>query len=280
MNRQLRQPPRIMNLLFSPKISFPRYPWQTKKSLFFCLIITVAFLSLARTNIFAADADSLIRQVEDNLTGKTAFQKIALKMKTPRTERTMAMESYSIGKKKSFIRITYPQKDKGITFLKIDSAMWQYVPRIEKTLKIPASMMLQSWMGTDFTNDDLVRESSISEDYKATLLSENDTDYEIELLPLEDAPVVWGKIIMTVSKTYLLPLSVKYYDEEGELVRILSYQDIKKFGKRYFPALWVMEPQDKEKAGHQTIITILESEFDEKIDNAYFTKRALKRFSR
>ncbi|MCW5204704.1 outer membrane lipoprotein-sorting protein, partial [Desulfobulbus sp. N2] len=96
---------------------------------------------------------------------------MSMVVKTKRAERTMKMKSWSVGNKKSFIKILYPGKDKGITFLKLDNAMWQYVPRIEKTIKIPASMMLQSWMGSDFSNDDLVRESSISDDYtKSSLL--------------------------------------------------------------------------------------------------------------
>ncbi|MCI5132049.1 MAG: outer membrane lipoprotein-sorting protein, partial [Candidatus Electrothrix sp. EH2] len=113
----------------------------------------------------AGTAKEIIKKVEDNLNGKTAEMKITMTVKTKRAERTMKMQSWSVGKDKSFIKILYPGKDKGITFLKMDNSMWQYVPRIEKTIKIPASMMLQSWMGSDFSNDDLVRESSISEDY-------------------------------------------------------------------------------------------------------------------
>lgn len=148
---------------------------------------------LLPTISFAKDTADIIRKVEDNLNGKTAVMKISMAVKTKRTQRTMKMESYSIGKEKSFIKILYPGKDKGITFLKIDNTMWQYVPRIEKTIKIPASMMLQSWMGSDFTNDDLVKESSISEDYTTTLLGETKDVYQVELRPTEEAAVVWGK---------------------------------------------------------------------------------------
>ncbi|MEA1933807.1 MAG: outer membrane lipoprotein-sorting protein [Thermodesulfobacteriota bacterium] len=243
-------------------------------------VLMLLCLLLSGTRGFAADTDTIIKRVEDNLNGKTAFMKFTMTVKTKRSERTMKMDSYSIGKEKSFIKITYPKKDKGITFLKVDKSMWQYVPRIEKTIKIPASMMLQNWMGSDFTNDDLVRESSISEDYEQRIVAQNETEYEIELLPHEDAPVVWGRILMGVSKEYFLPTTVKYFDEDDVLVRILSYQNVKKFGKRFYPTHWVMYPKSEDKAGHQTIFDTNEAVFDEEISDMYFTKRALKRFSK
>ena len=227
----------------------------------------------------AEDIQEIIKRVEDQLNGKTAVLKISMIITTSRTSRTMKLDSYSVGKEKSFIKITYPGKDYGITFLKIEDSMWQYVPRIEKIIKIPASMMLQSWMGTDFTNDDLVRESSISRDYDAKIIAENDDEYEIELLPRPEAAVVWGRLVMTVAKKEMLPAKVSYFDEEGVLVRTLQYTEVKQLGDRLYPSRWVMTPRDEEKAGNQTIIEISEAVFDVEIDEEYFSKRALKRFS-
>ena len=243
----------------------------------FALVLCILF-PLAG-NGWALDADDIIKRVEDNLNGKTAFMKITMKVKTARSERTLKMESWSIGKEKSFIKINYPLKDKGITFLKIDNAMWQYVPRIEKIIKIPSSMMMQSWMGSDFTHDDLVKESSISDDYHKKILAENESGYEIELLPLEDAPVVWGRIVMAISKEHFLPVQVRYFDEDGKEVRILHYLDVKYFGDRIYPSRWLMQPLGERKAGHQTIVEISDALFDREISESYFTKRALKRYS-
>ncbi|THB77609.1 MAG: outer membrane lipoprotein-sorting protein [Desulfobulbaceae bacterium] len=232
---------------------------------------------------FISQADQsgdIIKRVEDNLNGETAVMDINMVVKTKRAERTMKMTSYSIGNEKSFIKILYPRKDKGITFLKIDNTMWQYVPRIEKTIKIPASMMLQSWMGSDFSNDDLVKESSISNDYTQKLLSETDEVFVIELWPKEEAAVVWGKIIMEVSKQYYLPTTVLYYDEDELLIRELVYSDVQPFGERFYPTRWVMTPQEEEKAGHETKMEISNAVFDEPVAESYFTKRALKRYSR
>jgi len=242
-------------------------------------VLLFLFLLLT-TPAHALDPAAIIRQVEDNLNGKTLFMKLSMTVHTKRTKRTMKMDSYSIGKEKSFIKITYPGKNKGITFLKIDNAMWQYVPRIEKIIKIPASMMLQSWMGSDFSNDDLVRESSISDDYQISLAGETDGEYEVLLIPHEDSAVVWGKIIMSVSKEFQLPTTVRYYDEDGLLVRTLSYEDIRRFGERFYPSRWVMQPMTDEKKGHQTIVIIDEARFDQEISGGYFTKRALKRYSK
>lgn len=241
----------------------------------FCLLIIISVLM---SNIsYGANPHNIIKKVEDNLTAETARMSITMTVKTKRVERTMKMESYSIGREKSFIRIVYPGKSRGITFLKIDNTMWQYVPRIERIIRIPASMMLQSWMGSDFTNDDLVRESSLYDDYTSRLLRESESEYEIELLPVEGAAVVWGKIIMTVSKKYYLPTRLQYFDEDNILVRELLYTNVQLFGERFYPAKWLMIPKTPDKIGSETRIEITGAVFDSEISSYYFTKRALRR---
>lgn len=248
---------------------------------FFILCFTLIPLIFAVCQkSYAVDANEIIKKVEDNLNGKTASMNISMKITTKRSTRTMEMVSHSIGSKKSFIKITYPKKDRGITFLKVDKGMWQYVPRIEKIIKIPSSMMLQSWMGSDFTNDDLVRESSISEDYITTLMDTTEEIYTLELVPKEQAPVVWGKIIMEVSKSYYLPAKALYYDEDNVLVRVLRYEDYEMIKDRYYPTHWVMIPMDSGKQGHSTVVDISDAVFDEEINQELFTKRALKKYSR
>ena len=141
-------------------------------------------------------------------------------------------------------------------------------------------MMLQSWMGSDFTNDDLVKESSLSKDYSKKLLEEKDKEYRVELLPTEEAAVVWGKIIMAVSKQYFLPTTVRYYDEDDILIRELAYTDVQPFGERFYPTKWLMLPKEPQKAGNETNIEISNAVFDEEVSESYFTKRALKRYSK
>ncbi len=241
------------------------------------ILLSLVFLSVS---LFATDVQKLIKKVEDNLNGKTLYMKMTMIVHTKRTKRKMIMDSWSKGTKKSFIKVLYPKKDKGITFLNVDNKMWQYVPRIERVIKIPASMMLQSWMGSDFSNDDLVKESSLSNDYNSKLKIQNDTIYKIELIPKEDSAVVWGKIEMDISKKYFLPLNAKYYDEDNILIRVLKYKDIKKFKDKYYPTYWEMIPKLEEKKWHKTILIVNDLVFDKKIGNSYFTKRALKRYSK
>lgn len=242
--------------------------------------ILMVIILLLESALFAETSSDIIQKVEDNLNGKTAYMQFSMIVKTPRYERKMQMESWSEGTKKSFIRITYPKKDRGITFLKVNNQMWQYVPKIEKTIKIPSSMMLQSWMGSDFSNDDLARESSILDDYNHQLIDENATSYSIDLLPKEDAAVVWGKIIMIVSKSYYLPLSAHYYDEDGLLIRSLHYQQFKQMDDRIYPTRWEMQPKTADKREHSTIVSVEKATFDEEISPSYFTKQALKRYAR
>ena len=248
------------------------------KHFFFPLFWLVIFLALP-CRAEEMDIDTLMRKVEESLNGKTAQMELVMRVKTSRLERAIKMESYSVGNEKSFIKITYPRKDAGVTFLKMDKAMWQYVPRIERIIKIPASMMLQSWMGSDFTNDELVRESSISEDYNCELLGEEGGEYLVELIPKEDAPVVWGRLLMRISAEHLLPSEVRYFDELNQPVRVIYYSELKKFGEKTYPTRWVVENQTEEKKGNQTIMEIITAVFDQPVADHYFTKRALKQFS-
>lgn len=245
-----------------------------------CLIILFSVL-WCRFSIAADLTATEIVQKKDNLMrGESSFGQYEMIVTSPRWERTIRFKAWSEGKDKSFIVITYPKKDKGNTFLRIKTDMWQYVPRIEKTIKIPPSMMLQSWMGSDFTNDDLAKESSIIDDYTHTLLREEEKAYVIESLSKPDAAVVWGKIIQWVDKEKFVPAKDEFYDEDGVLVRRLLYDDVKKLPGRYYPMQWTVEPLTEEKKGHKTIIIVSEIELNTPARENVFTIRALKQYSR
>jgi len=176
-----------------------------------------------------------------------------------------------------FIRILYPPREKGVTFLKIEQELWQYIPKIEKILKIPPSLMLQSWMGSDFTNDDMVKESSLFNDYKRELIREDETFWELKLSAKQDAAVVWDKLRVKVHKIYELPVRIQYFDQRGVQVRELLYQDFKKLPDRYFPMDWEMKSTGTHNRDRVTRIRVLEIVFDKKLeDQKIFSKRALK----
>jgi len=176
------------------------------------------------------------------------------------------------------VKILYPPKERGITFLSLNNQMWQYIPKIERIIKIPPSMMLQNWMGSDITNDDMVKQSSIVDDYDAKILSQDGSIVTVELTPKEDAGVVWGKIISEIDTTTYTSQRDTFYDEEGEVVREFIYEDVKKFGRYYLPTHWKIIP--KSKKGSFTEFVIEDAQYDKKIPSKYFSKSALKRFSR
>lgn len=228
--------------------------------------------------MWALEPSDIVKKVQYNLQSDSGYSKITMSVTTARGERTMKMESWNRGNEKSFIKILYPKQESGITFLKIDTTMWQYVPKIEKTIKIPSSMMMQSWMGSDFTNDDMAKESSIVDDYNPSLSLETADAYTLLLLPKENAPVVWGKILLEVAKERFVPLKALYYDEEGALMRTLYYSEVKVFGSRHLPTVMTLIPVNKKSS--KTVVTMEDVDFDAPIDDSRFTMNALKRYSR
>jgi len=226
------------------------------------------------------DVNAIVQKKDDLLRGQSSQGRYEILVETPRWKRTIRLRAWSQGADKSFLEITYPKKDRGVTFLRIKTDMWQYVPKIEKVIKIPPSMMLQSWMGTDFTNDDLVKESSILDDYTHKLLAEDESSYTIESLPKPQAAVVWGKIIQTIDKKHYVPLRDEFYDEDGLLVKRLIYSHIVELPDRYYPTTWTMEPLTEEREGHKTTINLTGLQFNQPLADDIFTMRALKKYSR
>jgi len=228
----------------------------------------------------ANEAQSIIKKLEKNLRGDYMYATMKMIVTSKRGQRTVKIESWSKGNDKSFIKILYPKKDKGITFLKIDNQMWQYIPKIERTIKIPASMMLQSWMGSDFTNDDMVKESSLEEDYRAKLLSKKGNDAKLELIPRENAAVVWGKIIIDVDLKNAVPVKEVFYDDRMQKVRLLTFSKIEQHGSHRIPMVMELKPLDSSKKNNRTKVIYEKIDFDAPVDASYFTKQALKRYSR
>jgi outer membrane lipoprotein-sorting protein len=239
-------------------------------------------MSLANMHgLFAQEltADEIIRKADEKNRGLSSQGTLTMTVIRPDWTRTITMNSWSKGKDYSIVLITAPAKDKGQVFLKIKTEMWNWVPSIDKTIKIPPSMMLQSWMGSDFTNDDLVKQSSIVVDYTHKLLGKEkvrDMDcYKIELIPLPDAPVVWGKVIMWVTVSGYDQWMAEYYDEDNKLVNVSNSYDIKQMGDRNIPTRIEIIPQNKK--GQKTVLHIDEMKFNIKIDENFFSQQEMKK---
>lgn len=228
---------------------------------------------------YCQTAQEIIQKAEDLIKGKTAQGVIEMTVNTPDYKRTLKMESWWVGNQKALIEILSPRKEKGNKTLKIGNEMWSYLRNTETTIKIPPSMMLQSWNGSDFTNDDLVRESSLSDDYNQIIIAEeklNDQQcYKIQLLPKPEAPVVWGELLYWVRKSDFLPAKIEYYSEKGKLMRYMDFEDIKYFGNRKMPSKWTMV--NTTKKGHSTSFNVLKMEFDKKIKDSKFSFKELER---
>ena len=224
-------------------------------------------------------AQEIVDRAESALWGKTLQAQLTMTVATPRWTRTLELSAWIERPRRSFIRILAPAKEAGIGSLRIGAEMWNYLPTVERTIKIPPSMMLQPWMGSDFTNDDLVKESSLVTDYTHRTVARDTADglhvYVVESTPKPDAAVVWGKIIMRVRRADFLPVREEFYDERGTLVRVMMFSDVKTLGGRLIPTRWEMRPTTK--SGNVTTVVMTRATFDTPIAGEIFTQRNLEK---
>lgn len=221
----------------------------------------------------------ILDRVERLLWGRTLQGDYEMTIKTPRWQRTLGLRVWMERPGRSFVRILSPAKEAGIGSLRIGAEMWNYLPNIERVIRIPPSMMLQPWMGSDFTNDDLVKESSILDDYTHKVLGMATVDgqeaYEVEATPKPQAPVVWGRVLFTVRQRDFMPLRQEFFSERGESVRVLSFSDVRSVGGRSLPTRWEMRPAAT--PDHFTAVVLKDAVFDRPIDEAVFTQRNLQK---
>lgn len=241
--------------------------------------ILTSVLLLISSIVNAQNIKEIVRQADEKFRGTSSQGELTMIIERPGWSRTVSMKNWSLGNEYSLIYITSPAKEKGQVFLKRQKDMWNWVPNIERMIKIPPSMMMQSWMGSDFTNDDLVRESSLVKDYTQKLVGEETIDgfkcYKAELIPLDDAPVVWGKVLMWISKNELHWLKAEFYDEDGILVNTEILSDVKKMDDRVMPTRMEMIPADEE--GNKTILIFNNMKFNIKINESFFSQQNMKR---
>jgi outer membrane lipoprotein-sorting protein len=243
-----------------------------------------AGLSIALSAVPAAFAQApsgreIVDRVETLLWGKTVQGEYEMTITTPRWQRTLELRAWMDRPKRSFIRILAPAKEKGIGSLRIGSEMWNYLPNVERTIKIPPSMMLQPWMGSDLTNDDLVKASSVLDDYTQKIVREEAVGgapaYVLELNPKPDAAVVWGRILYWVRKSDFVPLKEEFFSERGELVRTMTFSEVRPMGGRTIPTRWELRPADK--PGNMTTFVVKSAVYDKPIAPDVFTQRNLQK---
>jgi len=223
-------------------------------------------------------AEEIVRKTDENMRGNTLQAEMVIRTLRPTWTREMGVKTWMKGGDYAMILITAPAKEKGVAFLKRTKEVWNWVPTLERSIKLPPSMMSQSWMGTDFTNDDLVKESSVVKDYAHTLLGDtlirNRNCFIIQMIPKPEAAVVWGKLKMYVDKENFVEMHMKFYDEDGTLVNVMNSLEIKMMGGRLIPTRVEMIPMDKKN--QKTEIVYVNLVFDKPISDSFFTLQQLK----
>ncbi len=237
-------------------------------------------MTFSTVSAWTQDATEIIRKTDEKARGVESSQGLMrMTIVRPSWSREIEIKSWSKGRDYSLMLITAPARDQGMAFLKRDKEIWNWQPSIDRAIKLPPSMMMQSWMGSDFTNDDLVRESSIVVDYTHELLGSEIIEgmdcYKIQLNPKPEAPVVWGKVITWIEKKELLQLKTEFYDEDEYLVNTMYGKNVRMLGGRLLPTRLEMVPAEEE--GKMTVVEQLDLAFDDPISENFFSIQNMKR---
>jgi outer membrane lipoprotein-sorting protein len=240
--------------------------------------LLILFSGLAGAEKENENIKEIISKLDRLYRADQSYARIEMEIVNPNWARTLRMDCWTKGMTKTFIRVLSPEKDRGFSTLRIEKEMWNYFPKIAKVMKVPPSMMMGSWMGSDFTNDDLVKQTTLLDDYDASLLenSNPETDfYHIQLIPKKLTTTVWGKITAKIRKKDYIPVSEEYYDEKGSLARRMEFSDIKDLGGRMVPSTMVVIPVTK--SGNKTVIRYLSADFSPGVEEGIFTLRNLQK---
>jgi outer membrane lipoprotein-sorting protein len=227
----------------------------------------------------AVDARAIVDRVDRLLRGDSSEGELTMAVVTRRWTRTLTMRVWSEGTDKALIKVTAPAKEAGTVTLKTGDEIWNYLPKIDRTIRVPTSMMMASWMGSHFTNDDLVKDSRLVRDYDIALEFSGPRDgadvWEFTLTPRPEAAVVWGRIVLQVRQGDLMPTWARYYGEDGGLRRTMRFSDYRTMGGRLVPAATTVVPADK--PDESTVIAYRRLVFDVRLPPETFTLGALKR---
>jgi outer membrane lipoprotein-sorting protein len=245
------------------------------RHIFFTLLL-FGTTSLTAQNLSATD---IVKRSDENRRGKSSYSEITMTIVRPSWTREIGIKAWSKGTDFSLTLITSPARDKGQTFLKRRKDLWNWQPSISRMIKMSSSVMGQSWMGSDFTNDDMVRESSVVNDYTHQLAGREKVRefdcYKIILTPKENAAVVWGKVITWICVKDFVEIKTESYDEDDELVNTFNAYDIKTYGNRRLASRMEVIPADK--PNQKTVMTVHKYEFDIPIEDSFFSQQNMQR---
>ena len=241
------------------------------------LIVLGLFISISNSKADNISPEKILNNVDDLYRSNASHSILTLSVTTVNWQRTLTLEQWSKGEDKSLIKVLKPKKEKGLATLRVDKNVWNFLPKVKRVVKIPSSMMSSSWMGSHFTNDDLVKQSRMAEDYTFSITFEGMKDgkeiIEVTCLPNKEAAVVWGKVEVVVYADDYLPLRMIYYDEDLLLSRTLEFTNIEMMDGKMIPTMMNMIPTDE--PGESTTVKWEEVKFDVTIDDDFFSLRKL-----
>jgi outer membrane lipoprotein-sorting protein len=243
------------------------------------IMIFFFFLHFSASVADAQDAKEIVRKAENLLKGeKTSHSEMSMQIVRPKYTRTIEFKTWAETDGNSMTLITAPAKEKGQSFMKMGNNMWSWNPAIQRLIKMPPSMMSQGWMDSDFSNDDVLKESSLVKDYTHKLTGKETVSglscYKIELVPLPDAGVVWGKVLIWISTEDSFEMKIQFFDEDSELVKTHTSSVIKTFDGRELPS--VMEIIPAGKPHNKTVVTIKNIKFNVPIGTNFFSQQNMK----
>jgi outer membrane lipoprotein-sorting protein len=248
----------------------------------FALIVIILISAVCSDALLAQDltATEIVRKADEKFNGeKSSYSVMSMTIIRPTWQRTIDIKNWSLGRDFALALITGPPKEAGQTFLKRGSEMWSWNPAISRLIKLPPSMMSQGWMGSDYTNDDILRESSVVNDYVHEIVGEEDIDgrlcYKIKMTAKEDAAIVWGKQIRWIDKKDFLVLKAELYDEDGYLVRTETGSDIKVMDGRAVTSRIELVPEEEPE--NKTVLEIREIKFNIPVEESFFSQQNMKR---
>jgi outer membrane lipoprotein-sorting protein len=224
-------------------------------------------------------ATEIVRKADDKFNGeKSSIMVMSMTIVRPTWQRTVEFKNWSLGKDYALTLVTSPAKDAGQTFLKRGTEMWNWNPTINRLIKLPPSMMSQGWMGSDYTNDDILKESSVVNDYTHEIVAEENIDgrqcYKIKMVAKENAPVIWGHQMRWIDRKDFLVLKAELFDEEGVLVRTEKGSEIKEMDGRIIPTRMELLPTDE--PGNKTVVFIKEIKFNIPVQEGFFSQQNMK----
>ncbi len=223
------------------------------------------------------DVDRLLERFDELYESKGTISVVEIEITRPGKTRALRLRGWTKGRDKALIVVEAPARDAGMATLKVERNLWNYLPKIARTVRVPPSLMMGSWMGSDLTNDDLVRESSYEEDYTSELVGRStDPDgWLVHLVAKPDLVGLWDSVTIVFSYDELLPVRAQYFDRKGRLSRTMLLGDVKTIGGRRTPTLITIIPEREE--GRQTTLRYVEVKFDVEVDDSMFSLSELER---